>query len=79
MSGFDPGSRGSSPLSASKRRKQMIHKADDISQRNQQVHIDRKWWVARPINHRFEGFRAKIKQAWMVLTGKADVVVFYKQ
>jgi len=38
--------------------------------------VDGKWVIARPLKDRL--FQ-RIKDAWKVVTGKADAVMFYKQ
>lgn len=49
-------------------------RADDL--KSNTVYIDKKWVCARP----FSGpFWWRVKDAWAVLTGKADAVCFYKQ
>jgi hypothetical protein len=53
-----------------------MHKADEIMTYPQTC-IDGMWVKARPINYKW--LRRRIKSAWMVLTGKADAVIFYKQ
>lgn len=40
--------------------------------------IDGKWTPARPIG-RYTKLRHRLSCAWMVFTGKADVVKWYKQ
>jgi len=43
---------------------------------NVQVEIDGKWVVGRPLTGPFIW---RLRDAWMVLKGTADAVVFYKQ
>lgn len=43
---------------------------------NTKTCIDGKWVIARPLKDRL--FQ-RIKDAWKVVTGKADAVMFYKQ
>ena len=38
--------------------------------------IDGLWWIARPLP---PPFVFRLKDAWLVLTGKADAVIFHKQ
>lgn len=50
-------------------------KADEL--KNNQTFIDKRWVCARPL---LGGpFWWRVKDAWAVLTGKADAVSFYKQ
>jgi hypothetical protein len=48
--------------------------ADTINE--DQIWIDGKWVVARPVNGTLWG---RVKDAFTVLTNKADAVKFYKQ
>ncbi len=38
--------------------------------------IDGYWWIARPM---LPPFVVRLKDAWLVLIGKADAVTFHKQ
>lgn len=40
------------------------------------VEIEGWWYVARPL---LPPFVIRLKDAWLVLIGKADAVIFYKQ
>jgi hypothetical protein len=46
--------------------------ADQIKHWDCQTETPRGWKLARPIG--IGGFRRRIKAAWMVFTGKADVL-----
>jgi hypothetical protein len=54
----------------------IIH-ADSFLDEQPMALIDDMWHPARPI-HSF-GFIYRFKCAWLVLTGKADALVWYKQ
>jgi len=42
--------------------------------------IDDKWVVARPMHMSgFDGLIRRVKDAYMVIVGKADAIKFYKQ
>ena len=53
-----------------------MHIADNIKDSSVQACINGKWVVARPIS--YFGLQ-RIKDAWAVLTGKADAVRFIGQ
>ena len=36
----------------------------------------RDWFPARPLNYKFRTLRTRIKEAWLVFTGKADPFVW---
>jgi len=38
--------------------------------------IGGKWVPARPLNHKVRSIRQKIREAWMVFTGKADALLW---
>ena len=38
--------------------------------------INEKWVPVRPINYMYRSFSQKIKEAWMVFTGKADCFIW---
>ena len=38
--------------------------------------INGKWVPARPINYTCRNLREKLRDAWMVFTGKADALVW---
>ena len=44
---------------------------------NDATEIDGKWYPARPYG--LTGLRVRFKAAWMVFTGKADVLIWHKQ
>ena len=46
-----------------------------------QACIDGKWVAARPLNftRSFTSLRFRIKEAWNVITGKAETLYYYKQ
>lgn len=44
--------------------------------RTAQTEINEKWVAARPINYKYVSILNKIKDAWMVLTGKADAIMW---
>ena len=50
-------------------------KADEIIEFPQK-YIDNKWVKARPIIY---SLKQRLKDAFKVLTGKADAIMFYKQ
>jgi hypothetical protein len=57
----------------------MAHLADELAHKREYGYtklIDGKWVVARPIP---APFIQRLKDAWLVLIGKADAVKFYKQ
>lgn len=54
----------------------VVHKADRLKEYPKTC-IDGVWCVARPIN--YKTLKIRIRNAWLVLTGKADAVEFYKQ
>jgi hypothetical protein len=57
----------------------MLH-ADDLAKRGTLVCIEGKWVAARSLPfYGLGGLKIRIKDAWAVLTGKADAVKFYKQ
>lgn len=41
--------------------------------------VDGKWVIARPINYQFDSIIERIRDAWLVLTGKAEALIYYKQ
>jgi len=41
-----------------------------------QAEINGKWVPARSINHTVRTLREKLRDAWMVFTGKADALVW---
>ena len=41
-----------------------------------QAKINGKWVPVRPINHRVRNLRERLRDAWLVLTGKADALVW---
>lgn len=43
---------------------------------NQRKEIDSKWVISRPLSG---PFITRLKDAWLVICGKADAVRFYKQ
>lgn len=43
---------------------------------NQKKEIGGKWYISRPL---LGPFIARLKDAWLVIAGKADAVTFYKQ
>jgi hypothetical protein len=49
----------------------MIWKLEDLFKNETQAEINGKWVPARPINWKHRSFRQKIREAWMVYTGKA--------
>ena len=53
-----------------------MHLADEIKD-YPQCCINGKWVKARPVNYKF--FRTRLRDAWLVLTGKVDAIKFYKQ
>ena len=53
-----------------------MHKADEIKDYPEEF-IDGIWVKARPLNYKW--IKSRIKDAWFVLIGKADAVMFYKQ
>jgi hypothetical protein len=55
----------------------MIYSASEIQRHDVRTEIDGKWVLTRPLNYR--SFKKRIKEAWMVFIGKADVLVWYKQ
>ncbi|MDJ0702801.1 MAG: hypothetical protein QNJ46_05925 [Leptolyngbyaceae cyanobacterium MO_188.B28] len=55
----------------------MIYDADNLSSAS--TCIDGRWVVARPVSHKHESFLERLRDAWLVLTRKADGVKFYKQ
>jgi hypothetical protein len=40
--------------------------------RTHTVYLDFHWVPARPVNHKCRKLTTRIKEAWMVFTGKAD-------
>lgn len=55
----------------------MIYHADSFLDGQPMVLIDDSWHPARSING--FGFIYRLKCAWLVLIGKADALVWYKQ
>lgn len=55
----------------------MIYLIDNLHENL--VEIDGKWVVARPVNYKYSSLIRRLKSAWEVLRGRADVVKFYKQ
>lgn len=53
----------------------MAYLIDDCYMRTK-VEINGRWYVSRPL---LPPFVVRLKDAWLVLTGKADAVTFYKQ
>lgn len=55
--------------------------ADSLVETSQecQVKIDGKWVIARPINYRVDTIWDRLRDAWSVLTGKAEALFYYKQ
>lgn len=51
--------------------------ADEIKQWDTEAEIDKKWVLARPYSEKT--LKRRIYLAWLVLTGKADVLEWYKQ
>ena len=47
-----------------------------VKEWNAEVELNGKYYVARPINYQCRTFRERIKEAWLVFTGKAEAVVF---
>lgn len=41
-----------------------------------QAEINGKWVPARPLNYKYESWSERVSDAWLVLTGKADVFVW---
>jgi len=54
-----------------------IHVADAIKLQDEEANIDGKWVLARPLP--YENWKQRWKLAWMVFTGKADVVTWIGQ
>lgn len=54
----------------------VVH-ADELIRWSAQIEIDRSWWAARPLPYSncFERWRV----AWLVLTGKADALMWRNQ
>ena len=51
--------------------------AEQLRDHNVLVQVkDGRWVPARPIEHRYQLLGARIKEAWLVVKGKADVVVW---
>lgn len=59
----------------------MLFKVEELQKYPSYALIDTKWVAARPVNHEYPytGLFTRLKHCWMVLTGKADVVIWYKQ
>jgi hypothetical protein len=58
----------------------MRYWADDIASQNCSAEVEPgKWAAARPINYTCDSWWARIKDAWAVLTGRADAVFWHKQ
>lgn len=59
----------------------MLFRVEELSNYPTHALIDDKWVAARPYNHKlaFTGLFTRLKHCWLVLTGKADIVVWYKQ
>lgn len=56
----------------------MIYGIDEIDgMKNAQKNINEKWVPARPVNIRT--IRMIIKEVILIITGKADCLVWYKQ
>jgi len=56
-----------------------IHSADDLKRHLNETStfIDEKWVAVRPIG--YSSFTYRLKAAWKVFTGQADVIKWYKQ
>ena len=54
--------------------------ADDLKNWDTTTNIDEKWVLARPMPFfGLYGLKSRIKDAYAVLTGKADAIKWYKQ
>jgi hypothetical protein len=58
----------------------MIYLADSFMNKTKQtIYIDGKWVITRPLIYTKESLWYRLKECWMVLMGKCDVVKFYEQ
>lgn len=60
----------------------MEYKIEELIKQTSEVkcEIEKGHWVAcRPENYKYENIFERLKQAFKVLTGKADIVIWYKQ
>lgn len=55
----------------------MIVTIKDLGRDCPQTHIEKHgWFPARPLNWECRSFSQKIKEAWLVFTGKADPFIW---
>ena len=53
----------------------MSYRVDELVNTMAEVRVG-EWRIARPVNARYESFWWRLRDAWLVLTRKADAVTF---
>ena len=54
----------------------MIVTIRDLQSDQPMTEINGRWYPARPINYQCRTLRERLREAWMVFTGKADPFVW---
>ena len=58
----------------------VIYTVEGLLKGEEQVEIDGRWVAARPMRMPgLDGLMIKLKSMWLILTDRADAVIWYKQ
>ena len=51
---------------------------EDIKRHNCEIELHNFWWLARPLSFQGLCLHQRFRAAWVVFTGKADVLVWHE-